>query len=75
VLDFDSSVAATTRVELLKVKEAKSPKKRSYFTTAKASPTLYKKIMSSPFGVGTDVGVISGGGPGQVLENSGVIQG
>jgi hypothetical protein len=76
VFDFDSDIQETTKVEMVKVLEAKNPRRK---TIVFPIPTLgfqdvISGVFSSPDGVGTDTGVIIGGYSG-TSKNSKIIRG
>lgn len=76
VFDFDSDIQETTKVEMVKVLEAKNPRRKK---TVFPNPNLgfqdvISGVFSSPDGVGTDTGVIIGGYSG-TSQNSKIIRG
>jgi hypothetical protein len=73
VIDFDDNVQETTKVELIKVLKAKSPKRKQLIFKPKP-PIIGSGIFSSPDGVGVDVVVISGGA-GAASSSSPIIYG
>ena len=60
VLDFDDNIQATTKCELIKVLNAKSPNRTGYAIPIVAL-TFDTGNVTSPSGNGSGVGVVSGG--------------
>ena len=76
IFDFDSDIQATTKVELIKVLEAKNTRRG---TTVFPNPLPSVQdtgagIFTSPIGVGQDTGVVIGGYSG-TSRNSKIIRG
>ncbi len=75
ILDFDSEVTEVTKIEIIKVIEAKSFN-RKQITTAKKLPSIYGAVKLSPIGnVGTGAPVLNGGEKNQTLEISKIMIG
>lgn len=75
IIDFDSEITEVTKIEILKVIEAKSFN-RKQITTAKKLPSIYGTVKLSPIGnVGTGAPVLSGGIKNQTLEISKIVIG
>lgn len=75
ILDFDSEVTEITKIEIIKVIEAKSFN-RKQITTAKKLPSIYGAVKLSPIGnVGTGAPVLNGGEKNQTLEISKIMIG
>lgn len=75
ILDFDSEVTEVTKIEIIKVLEAKSFN-RKQITTAKKLPSIYGAVKLSPIGnVGTGAPVLNGGEKNQTLEISKIMIG
>ena len=75
ILDFDSEVTEVTKIEIIKVIEAKSFN-RKQITTAKKLPNIYGAVKLSPIGnVGTGAPVLNGGEKNQTLEISKIMIG
>lgn len=75
VIDFDSEVTEVTKIEIIKVLEAKSRNRKTVVPSVKL-PGIYIKKLLSPMGdVGTGAPVISGGAKNQVLRISKAIKG
>jgi hypothetical protein len=72
VNDFDDNAQATTKCELIKVLEAKSPNRSG--TAPNPNSLVLVGSVSSPSGVAPDVGVI-GGGFNDSSPNSNLIRG
>lgn len=71
VFDFDDNIVSTTKCELIKVLDARSPNRKKVNTNN--AQTIFGDI-ASPIGVGEDTGVIIGGGNSS-LSNSDLIIG
>jgi len=75
VLDFDSEMTESTKIEMIKVLEANSRNRRPIILPSKLPPLYIKKLQSPQGDTGTGVPVISGGSGNQVLKLSKAIQG
>lgn len=73
VFDFDDNIVATTKCELIKVLDARSPNRQNIIQEAPAQ-ILGVEDLASPVGVGEDTGVIIGGN-NSALPNSKLIKG
>lgn len=73
VFDFDDNIVSTTKCELIKVLDARSPNRQNIITLAPAQ-VLGVEDLASPVGVGEDTGVIIGGN-NSALPNSKLIKG
>lgn len=73
IMDFDDNKEATTKIQLIKVLDAKSSKRIELFVPPRDT-SINVGTIGSPNGVGQDVGVIRGG-DNEVLENSAIIRG
>ena len=74
VVDFDSSITEVTKIEMIKVLEARSVNRRQITTAKKLSPLYTKTKIGAP-GVGTGAPILSGGNGMQVLELSNIFKG
>jgi len=75
VIDYDSSITEVTKIELLKILEARNSRRRRIFPPRVFPAILFDTSpIASPPGVGTGTTVISGG-VGQTLTTRKVIQG
>lgn len=75
IIDFDSEITEVTKIEIIKVLEAKNPNRKPVTIGAKL-PAVYGKVKLSPISdVGTGAPVISGGSKNQVLAISKLIIG
>ena len=73
VTDYDGDKSESTKIELIKVLEAKNSKAITLAIPPRDGGDV-SGISQSPDGVGQDVGLISGG-DNEVLENSAIIRG
>ena len=75
IIDFDSEITEVTKIEIIKVLEAKSSNRRQINISNKL-PAVYGKVKLSPAGnVGTGAPLVNGGEKNQVLEISKIIIG
>lgn len=75
IVDFDSEITEVTKIEIIKVLEARSFN-RKQITTAKKLPAVYGAVKLSPIGnVGTGAPILSGGMKNQTLEISKIVIG
>lgn len=75
VIDFDSEITEVTKIEILKVLEARSIN-RKQITTAAKLPSIYGKTKLSPVGdVGTGAPILNGGEKNQILGISKIMIG
>ena len=74
VIDFDASITEVTKIELLKILEARNPRRRRIFPPRVFPVIVFGTTIASPPGVGTGATVISGG-KNQTLRISNIIQG
>lgn len=75
IIDFDSEITEVTKIEIIKVLEARSLN-RKQITTAKKLPAVYGAVKLSPIGnVGTGAPLVSGGSKNQTLVISKIVIG
>jgi hypothetical protein len=75
IVDFDSEITESTKIEMIKVIEARN-KNRKFTLPSVTNSSLYTKIIINPQnGVGAGEKVLSGGAGNQVLALNKVIRG
>lgn len=75
IVDFDSEITEITKIEMIKVLEAKSANRRQVVSSTRKLPPIYALVKSPANVVATGVKVIKGGTGKQVLKMSKVIRG